>query len=73
MRSTARGKDFFEGLTEAPSPFAYRLRAENSPAGLGMGRPLRFGPVLGPLDDHLLVEGTHRQLYERLGAHPHDP
>ena len=30
--------------------------------------PYAFGPVLGPLDDHLLVEGTHRQLYERLGA-----
>ena len=27
-----------------------------------------FGPALGPLDDYLLVEGTHRQLYERLGA-----
>ncbi len=26
--------------------------------------------MLGPLDDHLLVEGTHRRLYERLGAHP---
>ena len=25
--------------------------------------------MLGPLDDYLLVEGTHRQLYKRLGAH----
>ena len=30
--------------------------------------PYAFGPVLGPLDDYLLVEGTHRQLYRRLGA-----
>ena len=32
--------------------------------------PYAFGPVLGPMDDHLMVEGTHRRLYERLGAHP---
>ncbi|MDB5415281.1 MAG: 1,4-alpha-glucan branching enzyme, partial [Rubritepida sp.] len=32
--------------------------------------PYAFGPSLGPLDDHLLIEGTHRRLYERLGAHP---
>ena len=33
--------------------------------------PYCFGPVLGPLDDYLLGEGTHRQLYERLGAQLH--
>ncbi|MEZ4297177.1 MAG: 1,4-alpha-glucan branching protein GlgB [Polyangiaceae bacterium] len=27
-------------------------------------------PVLGPTDLHLLAEGTHERLYERLGAHP---
>ena len=27
-----------------------------------------FGPALGPLDDYLVREGTHRQLYRRLGA-----
>src|SRR5208337_1160150 len=27
-----------------------------------------FGPALGPLDDYLLREGSHRQLYRRLGA-----
>ncbi len=27
-----------------------------------------FGPALGPIDDYLLLEGTHRQLYKRLGA-----
>ena len=25
--------------------------------------------MLGPLDEHLLIEGAHRQLYLRLGAH----
>ncbi|GLH68522.1 1,4-alpha-glucan branching enzyme GlgB [Geothrix rubra] len=30
----------------------------------------RFPPWLGPLDHHLLSEGTHRRAYEKLGAHP---
>ena len=29
----------------------------------------RFGPILGELDLHLLGEGTHLRLYEKLGAH----
>ena len=28
-----------------------------------------FRPVLGPTDDHLLVEGAHQKLYDQLGAH----
>ena len=28
-----------------------------------------FGPVLGDLDVYLLAEGSHLQIYERLGAH----
>jgi 1,4-alpha-glucan branching enzyme len=32
--------------------------------------PYRFGPVLGDLDLHLLGEGTHRRLWQALGAHP---
>ena len=32
--------------------------------------PYRFGPVLGELDIHLLVEGTHLRVFEKLGAHP---
>ena len=32
--------------------------------------PYRFGLVLGEMDEYLLAEGRHRQLYEKLGAHP---
>jgi 1,4-alpha-glucan branching enzyme len=28
-----------------------------------------FGPVLGPTDDFLIAEGTHRRLFDKLGAH----
>ena len=31
--------------------------------------PYRFGPVLGDLDEYLLGEGSHRQLWRALGAH----
>ena len=32
--------------------------------------PFRFGPVLGEMDEYLLAEGTHHQLWKVLGAHP---
>jgi len=61
---------FFEGLVEGASPpLAYRLAARNAGGTWELDDPYRFGPALGPLDDHLLVEGTHRRLHERLGAH----
>jgi 1,4-alpha-glucan branching enzyme len=60
----------FEGFAERKLPFDYRLHAANDGGAWDLSDPYRFGPVLGPMDDYLLVEGTHKQLYERLGAHP---
>jgi len=61
----------FEGLAPGAAPHdAYRLHAANAGGAWDFDDPFRFGPVLGPMDDHLLVEGTHRRLFERLGAHP---
>ncbi len=62
----------FEGLVSEGGAVhdAYRLYAANAGGAWDFDDPFRFGPVLGPLDDHLLVEGTHRRLFERLGAHP---
>jgi 1,4-alpha-glucan branching enzyme len=60
---------FFEGLVPGALPLAYRLAARNAGGAWEFDDPYRFGPALGPLDDHLLVEGTHRRLHERLGAH----
>ena len=31
--------------------------------------PYSFGPVLGPIDDYLIAEGTHLRLYDKFGAH----
>jgi 1,4-alpha-glucan branching enzyme len=60
----------FEGLAEgvASAP-PYRLHAANGGGAWVVEDPYRFGPVLGEMDDYLLVEGAHRRLWERLGAH----
>ena len=60
-------------LPGAALPLSYRLRFR---VGEGAGRvveqddPYRFPPTLGEMDLHLFNEGTHRRLWEKLGAHP---
>ncbi len=61
----------FEGFLEGVAgPLAYRLRETRGGAVRELEDPYRFAPVLGELDEHLLREGEHRRLWERLGAHP---
>jgi len=31
--------------------------------------PYSFGPVLGPMDDLLIAQGTHFRLFDKMGAH----
>jgi 1,4-alpha-glucan branching enzyme len=64
---------FFSGLIEEPREFrTYRLRFRNREAQWEEDDPYRFPPVLGEMDIHLMAEGTHHHLDERLGAHPID-
>lgn len=49
---------------------AYRLSAQRGSERWSWDDPYRFGPTWGPIDDHLLVAGDHRRLWEKLGAHP---
>jgi 1,4-alpha-glucan branching enzyme len=66
-----RPEGFFEGQVAGRRQLlVYRLSAANSGGSWTFHDPYMFGPVLGPMDDYLLVEGTHKHLYERLGAHP---
>ncbi len=61
---------FFEGVVHGRTGrFPYALQASNTGGTWRFRDPYAFGPVLGQTDDYLLVEGTHRRLYERLGAH----
>jgi 1,4-alpha-glucan branching enzyme len=61
---------FFVGTVDVPLDASYRLRFRRGETQWEEGDPYRFQPVLGEIDLHLLAEGTHRRLYEKLGAHP---
>ena len=49
--------------------FAYLLRVSQDGHQWTMQDAYRFGPVMGELDEYLLGEGAHRQLWRALGAH----
>jgi 1,4-alpha-glucan branching enzyme len=64
-----RKDDFFEGLCPKGSDRpTYRLEVERTGGVSSYEDAYAFGPALGPVDDHLMIEGTHRELYKRLGA-----
>ena len=48
----------------------YRLRARYGHGEVELEDPYRFPPILSEYDLYLLGEGSHMQLYEKLGAHP---
>jgi 1,4-alpha-glucan branching enzyme len=48
----------------------YRLRARFGDHHVELEDPYRFQPILTDFDLHLLGEGRHLKLYEKLGAHP---
>ena len=63
---------FWEGVVPgAGPPLAYRLRVVDEHGHTAeVEDPYRFPPTLTSYDLHLLGEGTHYRLFERLGAHP---
>jgi 1,4-alpha-glucan branching enzyme len=62
---------FFAGrIARRKQRFPYKLRLRSGEHEWDVEDPYRFPRVLGDLDEHLLGEGRHRQLYNRLGAHP---
>ncbi|MCA1777231.1 MAG: 1,4-alpha-glucan branching protein GlgB [Loktanella sp.] len=63
-----------DGLFQAMVPrrktrFAYVLRITRDGATWESEDPYAFGPVMGDLDEHLIGEGAHRQLWRVMGAH----
>ena len=64
-----RKGDFFEALApDLMSRPTYQLEVRRVGGVESYEDAYAFGPALGPVDDYLLLEGTHRQLYKRLGA-----
>ncbi|MFD1795777.1 1,4-alpha-glucan branching protein GlgB [Paracoccus aurantiacus] len=52
-----------------PEPMPYLLRGTDGETEWEHEDPYRFGPVLGQIDEYLIGEGTHHQLWKALGAH----
>src|SRR5215213_2700762 len=61
----------FEGVVDgAELPLDYRLEVVYPDAGaVTIDDPYRFLPTIGEVDLHLINEGRHEELWERLGAH----
>jgi 1,4-alpha-glucan branching enzyme len=61
----------FEGEIEnAKLPLRYKLKVDYGPGGkFTLDDPYAFLPTLGELDLHLIAEGHHEQIYDKLGAH----
>jgi 1,4-alpha-glucan branching enzyme len=58
-------------LTKASLPLDYRLRFRFEDGSVWeRADPYRFLPTLGEVDLHLFNEGTHRRLWDVLGARP---
>jgi 1,4-alpha-glucan branching enzyme len=61
---------FVASMADRREMFRYRLRVRWGGHEQEFEDVYRFGPVLGELDLHLLVEGNHLASYRKLGAHP---
>ena len=59
---------FLEGVA-SPTPYRLRFRFADG-ASWERDDPYRFLPTVGDTDRYLFGEGTHRRLWEVLGAHP---
>ena len=59
----------FEGLVDGEQVPRYRLEVAYGERVFTVDDPYRFLPTLGEIDQHLLGEGRHERLWEKLGAH----
>ena len=60
---------FFEGAVKVKDLQPIRFEASNRGGKWQVTDPYSFGPVLGPMDDYYVAQGTHLRLYDKLGAH----
>ena len=60
----------FAGPVTASKRQPLRYRAQRGDVEWTVTDPYSFGPVLGPMDDYFIREGSHLRLFDKLGAHP---
>ena len=60
----------FEGRVSIPSRQPLRYAAGNASGTWQVDDPYSYGPVLGPMDDYFIAEGSHSRLFDKMGAHP---
>jgi len=60
---------FFEGPVAVAKRQPLRFHAHNATADWWVTDAYSFGPVLGPMDDYFIAEGSHLRLFDKLGAH----
>jgi len=63
------GRGFFEGALSLKKRQAVKYHARNAGGDWWVTDPYSFGPVLGPMDDYYIAEGSHLRLFDKLGAH----
>ena len=63
------GDGLFEGPVKLKTSQPITYRARSGGAEWLVTDPYSFGPVLGPIDDYLMNEGSHKRLFDVLGAH----
>lgn len=61
---------FFVGEIQVSSIRPVRYRAERGDTEWMVTDAYSFGPVLGPMDDYFVREGSHLRLFDKMGAHP---
>jgi 1,4-alpha-glucan branching enzyme len=64
-----RADGFFEGKVSIGRRQPLRYVAKNAGGEWRVTDPYSFGPVLGPMDDYFIAEGSHLRLFDKLGAH----
>ena len=60
---------FFEGSLSVKKRQPLRYHAKNGSGEWDVKDPYSFGPVLGPMDDYYIAEGSHLRLFDKMGAH----
>ncbi len=63
------GGGFYEGIVAIDHRQPMSFRASNAGGSWDVADPYSFGPVLGPMDDYYIGEGSHLRLFDKLGAH----